>query len=165
MDGIKRLTLVLVSVSDDRYTCSSANFSTNGTSYQRVCGRARGNQKGVSHSFRTYHSDGQTTIGGRLILYADGLLITYGNPRQHIWSYVVGWHDNRTYTYLNCPCTVGGGLAPPPLWELTITVNQELLTLIVLQPITLKTHCGTDLIVTVVLTVVLTLLNHGSTDS
>ena len=28
--------------SDDRYTCSYANFSHNGISYQRVCGRARG---------------------------------------------------------------------------------------------------------------------------
>ena len=33
--------------SDDTHTCSSANFSTNGISYQRVCGRARGYQKGV----------------------------------------------------------------------------------------------------------------------
>ena len=31
--------------SDGIETCSSANFSTNGISYQRVCGRARGYQK------------------------------------------------------------------------------------------------------------------------
>ena len=31
---------------NDIYTFSSANFSTNGISYQRVCGRARGYQKG-----------------------------------------------------------------------------------------------------------------------
>ena len=37
--------------SDYRYTCSSANFSTNGTSYQRVCGRARGYQKGDTVAF------------------------------------------------------------------------------------------------------------------
>ena len=35
--------------SDDYYTCSSANFSTNGISYQRVCGRARGYQKPGRH--------------------------------------------------------------------------------------------------------------------
>ena len=29
-------------------TCSSASFSTNGLSYQRVCGRARGYQKGFT---------------------------------------------------------------------------------------------------------------------
>ena len=32
-------------VSDNQFACSSARFSTNGISYQRVCGRARGYQK------------------------------------------------------------------------------------------------------------------------
>ena len=32
--------------SNSHFKCSSANFSTNGISYQRVCGRARGYQKG-----------------------------------------------------------------------------------------------------------------------
>ena len=37
--------------SDDEFICSSANFSTNRISYQRVCGRARGYQKGVTWDF------------------------------------------------------------------------------------------------------------------
>ena len=37
--------------SDDRYICSSASFSTNGISYQRVCGRARRYQKGATWGF------------------------------------------------------------------------------------------------------------------
>ena len=37
--------------SDDWYICSSANFSTNVISYQRVCGRARGYQKGDTWAF------------------------------------------------------------------------------------------------------------------
>ena len=37
--------------SGDRSTCSSASFSTNGISYQRVCGRARGYQKGDTRAF------------------------------------------------------------------------------------------------------------------
>ena len=36
--------------SDDEETCFSANFSTNGISYQRVCGRAR-SQKGDTLAF------------------------------------------------------------------------------------------------------------------
>ena len=35
-----------VASDNTKFTCSSANFSTNGISYQRVCGRARGYQKG-----------------------------------------------------------------------------------------------------------------------
>jgi len=44
----------------------------------------------------------------------------------HVWTYSIGRYDNQTYD-VNGPCTFGGGLAPPPLWEMTITVNQELL--------------------------------------
>ena len=96
-------------VSDSNGGCSSSKFSTNGISYQRVCGRARGYQKGLAVGFHAYHYQGQTTIDG---YYADGLLITYGNPRQHIWTYVVGLYDNHTYSN-NCPCAFGGGVSPP----------------------------------------------------
>ena len=42
--------------SDDKYTCSSTgNISTNGISYQRVCGRARGYQKGYTTGFYGVH--------------------------------------------------------------------------------------------------------------
>jgi len=98
-------------VSDNNFACSSANFSTNGTSYQRVCGRARGYQKGRSssfagYSFNSFHID--HTSG-----YADGLLITYGSPRNHIWSYVNGLYDRHT-NQVNCPCASSISLTPPP---------------------------------------------------
>ena len=76
-----------------------------------MCGRARGYQKGETDAFHAYRHIGQTTIDG---YYGDGLLITYGNPRQHIWTYVVGFYDDRTHTTANCPCAIGGGPAPPP---------------------------------------------------
>jgi len=75
-------------VSDNSGGCSSAYFSTNGKSYQKVCGRARGYQKGETDGFWPYHNRGQTTIDGYC---ADGLLLTHGNPRQHIWTYVSGF--------------------------------------------------------------------------
>jgi len=53
----------------------------------------------------------------------------------------------------------------PLLWVLTITVNQELSTVLINQPITLMTHCGMDRIATVVPTVALTLPYHGSTEN
>jgi len=88
-------------VSDNTFTCSGANFSINGTSYQRVFGRARGYQKGVLHTVYGYHIHGNNIDH----VYADGLLITYGHPRNHIWSYVNGHYDNRAYSFYNCPCT------------------------------------------------------------
>jgi len=94
---------------NDRY-CDSAFFSTNGTSYHRVCGRARGYQKGNTDGFYGYHNAGHTTIDGS---YGECLSITYGNPRQHIWTYAAGNRDNGT-SCCNCPCAVGGGPASPP---------------------------------------------------
>ena len=89
-------------VSDDYGVCSSTNFSTNGTSYQRVCGRARGYQKG--HSVALHF--GFQTIDS---YYVDGLSITHGNPRQHIWTYANGMYDGLAdgYDQYNCPCAPG----------------------------------------------------------
>ena len=94
-------------VSDSGQTCSSAYFSTNGTSYQRVCGRARGYQKGRSAAF---YGTGRVTIDGP---YVEGLSITYGSPRQHIWTYADGDFDDEASSCCNCPCAIGGGPSPP----------------------------------------------------
>ena len=90
----------------DSSGCYSTFFSTNGVSYQHVCGRARGYQKGSPDAFR-YNT--------RLIdnVYVYGLSITHGNPRQHIWTYAVGLTDNGNYPRFNCPCAVIPGPAPP----------------------------------------------------
>ena len=45
--------------------------------------------------------------------YAEGLLITYGSQRQHIWTYKCGAFDIHINMAYNCPCAVGGGYAPP----------------------------------------------------
>ena len=90
------------------WTCSSASFSTNGISYQRVCGRARGYQKGDTLAFygnyfiRTIDQD-----------YVSGLSITYSsNPRKHIWTFASG-HGERYNDDWNCPCSVNGGDSAP----------------------------------------------------
>ena len=95
---------------DDDHSCSSANFSTNGTSYQRVCGRARGYQKGTTDGYYGYHQAGQNMNG----YFTDGLIITHQSPRQHniIWTYTAGVYGNRTHPN-NCPCSEGGYAAPP----------------------------------------------------
>ena len=96
--------------SDERFTCSSANFSTNGISYQRVCGRARGYQKGDTIAFYGSHPYYNRTIDED---YVSGLSITYSsNPRQHIWTFASG-RGERYNNQLNCPCSVNGGYSPP----------------------------------------------------
>ena len=96
--------------SDDRWTCSSANFSTNGISYQRVCGRARGYQKGDTVAFYGSYYNLNRTIDED---YVSGLSITYSsNPRQHIWTFASG-RGERFNSIFNCPCSENGGNDPP----------------------------------------------------
>ena len=84
--------------------CYSVNYSTNGMSYQRVCGRASGYQKGTTDGFQ----------GGTIDnAYIDGLSITHGSPRQHIWTYAMGFTDSGDFRSFNCPCTVFAGPNPP----------------------------------------------------
>jgi len=88
--------------------CSSANFSTSGHSYQKVCGRARGYQLGKTGAFSSYYKGGSLDT-----MYVNGLSITYNiNPRKHIWTYTTGRTDNLGT--FNCPCAAVPGQAPPP---------------------------------------------------
>ena len=95
-------------VASDDGIGASANFSTNGISYQRVCGRARGYQKGDTLAFYGHLS---RTIDQ---CYVDGLSITYSsNPRQHIWTYV-SCRGERYNNENNCPCSASRAYNPRP---------------------------------------------------
>ena len=90
----------------DSAGCYSTFFSTNGVSYQHVCGRARGYQKGSPDAF--LHNTQSINS-----YYVEGLSITRGNPRQHIWTYAAGPTDNANIPCCNCPCAAIPGPAPP----------------------------------------------------
>ena len=79
--------------------CSSLNYTSEG-SYTQVCGRARGYQFGSTDGFQRH--GGGTTINDT---YVDGLSITTGSPRKHIWSYVAGHHEtDDDIQPSQCPC-------------------------------------------------------------
>ena len=88
--------------------CSSINnFITPGVEYYNVCGRVIGYQYGNPEAFIGLSVDSR---------YVDGVSLTHGNPRQHIWTFAAA-HDEvgaipRTY----CPCinTNQAAQATPP---------------------------------------------------
>ena len=95
--------------SENYHTCSSASFSTKGISYNRVCGRARGYQKGDTLAFYGLQPAYDKTIDES---YVSGLSITYSsNPRHHIWTFASGRGERNGNPY-NCPCAVYGGYSP-----------------------------------------------------
>lgn len=105
--------------------CYAAQFSTNQTHYTRMCGRLRGYQKGSMNAFfpAAYTlgtasgykpEEASSSINGP---YVDGVSITVGHPRKHIWTYAVGLSDDYNFNYstggYNCPCAQHPGPDPP----------------------------------------------------
>ena len=86
-------------------SCSSVTFSTHGMKYNKVCGQAVGYQKGTPGGF--------TPLDDINSYYVDGMSITYGSPRKHIWTYAVGFSDDYNDNSANCPCAKYPGSAPP----------------------------------------------------
>ena len=86
-----------------------ANFYTINQQYSRVCGRIIGYQVGSPDGFNQFH--GMISLNQD---YMDGVSITYGNPRHHIWTYVVGTYETHpVYYHSSCPCSSTQGVGPP----------------------------------------------------
>ena len=62
------------------FSCYSAMFPTQSLQYSQVCGRIIGYQIGEPGAFI---ASGGYTINDR---YVDGVSLTYGSPRQHVWT-------------------------------------------------------------------------------
>lgn len=88
--------------------CQSANFSTNSVRYSQVCGRLKGYQYGQTSAF--FQSTNTPDIDSS---YLDGISITRGTPREHVWSFAAGYSAGAgSGALFRCPC-VDGSTAPP----------------------------------------------------
>ena len=87
----------------DSGSCHSIQYPSHGIRYSEVCGRARG--------YQYYSTDAVVGRGASNINshYVDGLSLTRGNPRKHIWTYIAGLKEDNSFgggTYA-CPCQTG----------------------------------------------------------
>ena len=87
-------------------SCDSITIDTGGKSYQEVRGKVRLYQFGAPDAFRDNKNIDD--------VYVDGISITHGKSRKHIWTYAVGF---RQYlpgyeSYAICPSS-GGNIDPP----------------------------------------------------
>ena len=76
-------------------TCDSVTFPVN-KSYAKLCGRIKAYQWGIPDAFGYV-----TNIDGS---YVEGVSLTHGSPRQHIWTFVVGVSENSPGSRDVCPC-------------------------------------------------------------
>ena len=92
----------------DSAGCYSKVFAINGTRYHKIRGFVRGYQRYTTDSF-----DSRRGIRGINETYVDGISITLGNLRKHVWTYMVGYADSANHPTSNCPCSAIPGPAPP----------------------------------------------------
>ena len=89
--------------------CSSLNnFASSVNRYSMVCGRIIG--------YQIFSTDAFYTSKNIDVAYVDGVSLTHGIPRQHIWTFAAA-HDSGN-NRANCPCIkpsrVPESLALPP---------------------------------------------------
>ena len=80
-------------------SCQSVKFPSNGISYSQVCGKVIGYQYVSPSAVDARITDINT-------YYLDGISITHGSPRKHIWSFLAGFEESQGSVY-NCPCSTG----------------------------------------------------------
>ena len=91
--------------------CSSSIANTVSTAYTRVCGRITGYQIGNTNAFFYYQNNMQSNITSH---YVDGVSLTHGSPRQHIWTFAAARDVTRNNPDSKCPCIVSNGVNQPP---------------------------------------------------
>ena len=90
----------------DSGSCVGITFPSRDIKYSQVCGKVIGYQVGITDgTFR--HQTGDTINSA----YTDGISLTYGNPRKHIWTFICGGTDRAMYS--RCPCG-STGVVPAP---------------------------------------------------
>ena len=84
-------------------SCPATTYSID-FQYRRVCGRV------IGYQYRSPDGFHSGNINQR---YVDGISITYGSPREHVWTFVAGVTENSPLTVNNCPCSSTPGRAAP----------------------------------------------------
>ena len=81
--------------------CESHNFSSK-IRYSQVCGKLIGYQYWSPNGL----SSGTSDINS---YYVEGVSLTYGSPRKHIWTFITANSENGK----NCPCATGSTVTVP----------------------------------------------------
>ena len=88
------------SSSDDM--CHGISYSSGGRTYTKVCGRVIGYQVGHPDAFHSSDSINEA--------YVDGVSITHGSPRSHIWTLAADVSETGNTL---CPCD-NNSISNPP---------------------------------------------------
>ena len=90
--------------------CYPTSFSVSGVKYYKICGMARGYQKDSTDAFELFIDNQRKGISNT---YVDGLSITTGEFKRHVWTYASGYTDTGNTGTSPCPCAAFPGHDPP----------------------------------------------------
>ena len=82
--------------------CHGTFYSSGGRTYSKVCGRVIGYQVGHPDAFHSSDTIDQA--------YVEGVSITHGFPRSHIWTLAADLSETGNRA---CPCDNGSTSSPP----------------------------------------------------
>ena len=91
-------------------SCDSVIIPSTGIQYTEICGRVVGYQYGRTTAVYSTEQDINS-------YYVNGVSITRGTPRQHVWTLIAGINENPDTIYgpyFQCPCRTGGSSSSPP---------------------------------------------------
>ena len=87
-------------------SCVGKIFSSSGIEYSQVCGKVIGYQVGWPDAAAAIRNNINT-------YYVDGVSLTHGNPREHIWTFMSGATGSSSSIHNSCPCaSIGPSPAP-----------------------------------------------------
>ena len=78
-------------------SCVSITLPSRNITYSQVCGKVIGYQVGITDGAYRHHAGGTIDTP-----YTDGICLTHGNPRKHIWTLMSGHASDGPYN--RCPC-------------------------------------------------------------
>ena len=93
--------------------CYADYWSTGDTEYSQVCGRIVAYQVDTTDGFNIdleYNGVNGSDINS---VYVDGISLTHGNPRQHIWTFAAGSNEQGDRFGCYCNGSSAGALRPP----------------------------------------------------
>ena len=85
-------------------SCVSVEFPSNGMSYSQVCGRVIGYQYTSPDAVSLYLGPDNNNLNS---YYVDGVSITRGSPRQHVWTLMASNYEYFANGHHVCPCATG----------------------------------------------------------
>ena len=101
--------------STDGASCDSVFISSLDIQYTEICGRVVGYQYASIDAIQSPDSSYRKDINK---YYVDGVSITRGTPRQHVWTFIASLNQIGAFDYsAQCPCHAGcGGNICSPQW-------------------------------------------------